>query len=378
MNTTSRSSIPVPGARHSAAHSAGIALIALLLAACGGGGGGGSSGASGGTGSTGGATTGGLGGGLATCPATTGTSASGLTLGVCQGTTYDIAFVDVSSPVAVNDYAAKTYTLNVPASIGSPVLLSAAAQEDRCRNVLGDRSGLTLQSPLPAASGQPRSTLLSFTQPTTGTGATDALCPNRVGQPAELPLQAIDFGTWERYTGGLELYYGTWFTPRAGAATRPTANVQFLGAGLSAPARTPRGVSVGYLFTALSAYGLSGQLLGTTFDAASSTLQGTISTFAYSSTASTQQTSTNVSISSIAFTATVAPDGTFSGTLTGSGAIAPSGGASVPAQVSGIVTGVIVNGPGGYELAGRYQAGLTPSVGTTVTARAVGSFAAAQ
>lgn len=377
------------GARRSAVQGAGIALIAALLAACGGGGGGGGASGGGGAGNTGtggGTGTLGPGGGLGTCRATQDTSATGFTLGVCDNRTSsagseqnDVGFkdiVDAAAIVSIVDYAAKAYTLNLPSPIGSPVALSAATQEDRCLNRLGNAVGLALQEPVNATTGQPRSAILSFTQATTGTAANDPVCPSRPGQSAQLPLTKIDFGTWERYVGAAELYYGGWYTPRAGnAASRPTADVAFDGAG--AGVAGSGGLSAGYLFTAISSFGTSATVRNVSYSAATGKLTGTLSNFDYSR--SGQAIPANATLTSATFTATVEANGRFSGTLAGTGTLTPAGQSSLSATVAGLVEGVVVGNPtSGFELAARYQASLTGAGLTAPSARAAGSFAIAQ
>lgn len=369
------------GAGRPLAQTAGIALVTALLVACGGGGGGGGGGTSStGTGTGTGTGTLGPGGGLGTCPATRDTSATAFTLGVCDTVSatgaeqHDVGFKDVSSSVTINDFAAKRYTLNLPASIGSPVALS---QENRCLNALGSQVGLVLEEPVRAAAGQARSLVQSFTQGTTGTDAQDATCPNRPARSAALPLNLVDFGAWERFVGGaapFELYYGGWYAPRAGAPIRPAVNVVFDGNGAN---RTGAGgISVGYLFTAVSFFGMSGTLSNVSYDAATSTITGTLSNFQYSRSA--RPVAANAAMTSARFTATVAPNGTFTGTLTGTGTLTPEGQSSTAAAVTGLVEGVIVGDQSGFELAARYQASLTATGLSLPSARTAGSFATAQ
>lgn len=379
--------------------SLGVALLLAALAACGGGGGGG--GGNDGAVAGGGGGTDGGGGGVGVqpnCDAVRAPTAGGFMLGVCstrQGgselnahTFKSLAIVPGQPLVAPNYAGVKpSYTLNLAAPVlaSGPATLGPEA-EDRCRIFIGTRPGYTLQVPSAEAlrtnPEAPRVAVISFTQGSAACPeATLADGTRRPGRAATDPsfntaAKLVDFGTFERYVGGQELYYGGWYVPRQQGAFNPAVALRF-------PSRAAIGGGMmgGYLFTAISSFGLSGVLGDIVYTPPATAggagrLVGTIANFGYSR-ANETVTSPQVRFEGpVTIEATVQPSGAFSGTLRGSGFLG-----ATAAAFNGAIEGVVVTVPaaGGAvaagELAARVQGELAVPGASAPGARMVGALA---
>ena len=387
MNQQHRVSLSTTPAR-----SVGVALLLAALAACGGGGGGG--GGDSAVGANGGAVGGGNGGTgtQPNCDAVRSPTPGAFMLGVCStrqagselnAHTFKSLAILPGQPLVTPDFATRSYTLNLAAPVlaGGPATLGPAA-EDTCRIFIGTRPGYTLQIPSPDVLNTnpeaPRVAVISFTQGSNvcpaATLADGTTRPARAATAPSFntPAKLVDFGTFERYVGGQELYYGGWYFPRQQNAFNPAVALRF-------PTRAAIGGGMlgGYLFTAISSFGVSGVVGDIAYTPPATAggagrLTGTIANFGYSR-ANETVTSPQVRFEGpVTIEASVTPTGAFSGTLRGTGVLG-----ATAASFNGAIEGVIVTAPGAAagELAARVQGELAVPGASAPGARMVGALA---
>lgn len=321
---------------------AGMVVLTAALTACGGGGS---------SGSQGGAVN-------LNCGAAANATQSGYSLGVCSagGSNRPVFRGNLDTiGVTINDYAAKSYTLNLNEETGpNPQLAFGAANEDRCNNLVGAARVLVQTNPNPATG--PYAAVLSATQ-TPQDPTPDDTCVKNGGGAALPPIGTIamaqvDFGTWERWLSGQSFYYGGWFTARNAGANAKPAGAKSYGDGRL----------IGYVYTPLSSFGMLGPKMTLTIDAAN-VITGTATEVQNSRTGF--NANLNAQIVSLNLNGGADPDGKFRGTLTGQAQFGV-GGDLQPIKGGGFEGQFF--GPNGEEFAARWWVQLSDG------AIAIGSF----
>lgn len=360
---------------------AAVTFATLVLAACGGGGGGGSSAStpsvvapaasvagSGPNGSCGGS----IGNGT--------TDLTGLTLGACDSATatqrWSTAFRSLDTTVTPLNAATRSYRVQTPApSAPADVTLAAADSESTCLNLIGNRRLLVMQSPLGASASTPYTLLASAASAYSGNSSCEG-GPLPAGGPA-VALTVADFGVWERNVGTAvprEGYSGGWYATRNGATPfQPTAN-------FVAGSTAATGLATGFLFNRDIQFGASAPatLTFTAGTTAPAVVSGSISNISYLNSVTVRnvgQTAGTVPVPRIVtmqFQNLAVVNGRFSGSLTGTGAVAGQ-------TVAGVVEGIVVRNATntGNEIVGRFQGELRDATNTAVGGtRIVGAFGA--
>lgn len=294
------------------------------------------------------------------CPAVNKGTTAGYALGVCAagGSNRNRITLRADLPITVtiNDYSTKLYTLNLNAETGPNAASFNTTNEDACLNVLGGGRFATLTIPNPTGEG-PYAAVISGTQAPRDPSPADPCSPvdlSSVPPVQRVELTKVDFGTWERFVGGVSYYYGGWYTPLTSTNVKPVGAKRY----------NAGGRALGYVYTTRASFGTAAPVRAFEVDA-DGRITATIDGF-QNARSTDFDINQNALIGTLSLQGNANADGTFVGTLSGTVTL---GNAAPQPIIAGAFEGRFF-GPAGDEVAGRWWVRLNDE------ALSVGSFGA--